>query len=266
MESKNTAHDWRYQEEQEQEMTFDQLAAVTPNPYDNQLAKGEQVQRMFDGIALRYDLLNDFISFGLHRLWKKEACHRLALKPGDSVLDICTGTGDLIGYLRPKVGEDGWVEGLDFSADMLAQARERFRNAYNLRLTQGDAQQLPYPDNHFDGVIISFGLRNMSNLPLALSEMYRVLKPGGRMVSLDTCPTSKIPFMDFYLKHIMPRLGSFLAGDRSAYEYLAKSTQNFLTPEQLKVAFELAGCKAVESRPLMWGAASLQVGIKADCF
>jgi demethylmenaquinone methyltransferase/2-methoxy-6-polyprenyl-1,4-benzoquinol methylase len=238
------------------------LTDIVPNPDNQAVAKGEQVQRMFDGIAARYDLLNDCISFGLHRAWKREACHRLALPLGASVLDICTGTGDLIAYLRPMVGEKGRVEGLDFSSDMLAQARQRFGNADNLRFTQGDAQALPYPDNYFDGVIISFGLRNMTNLPLALAEMHRVLKPGGRMVSLDTCPTPKMPLMNFYFTHIMPRIGALLAGNQGAYRYLAESTRHFLTPDQLQAAFEEGGCHAVESRPLMWGLASLQVGIK----
>ncbi len=238
------------------------LDSILPQPEDTRLGKSIQVQRMFDRLAPRYDLLNDWISMGMHRIWKRLACQKLQLQPGDRVLDVCTGTGDLTGLLQKLVGETGFVEGLDFSEDMLIQARQRFQGFSNIHFTQGDALSLPYPDHAFDGAIISFGLRNVTDIPRALAEMHRVLKPGSRMVNLDTCPTPEWPILNLYISQIIPRLGRLLAGDEAAYRYLSESTRHFLTPAELKIAFETAGCTEVESQMLILGLASLQVGRK----
>jgi demethylmenaquinone methyltransferase/2-methoxy-6-polyprenyl-1,4-benzoquinol methylase len=238
------------------------LSGVLPEPHDTRTGKADQVQRMFDRLAPRYDLLNDAISLGMHRRWKVLACRSLQLRPGAQVLDVCTGTGDLVGYVLPLVGETGSVDGLDFSADMLARARQRFRDTPNVRFTQGDALNLPYPDNTFDGALIGFGLRNVTDIPRALAEMHRVLKPGGRMVNLDTCPVPHWSLLRLYFSSVVPRLGRLLAGDEAAYRYLSESTHHFLTPDELKAAFEAAGCVEVESQTLLLGLASLQVGRK----
>src|SRR5262249_1306245 len=152
----------------------------------------------------------------------------------------------------------GQVEGLDFSENMLAVARGRFAQEPRVTLTQGDALNLPYADNSFDGAIISFGLRNVTDIPKALSEMHRVIKPGGWMVNLDTSPTPLLPGMRFYFSRVMPLIGGMLARDEQAYRYLSESTRHFLTPAQLKNAFEKAGCVEVDSRTLMLGSVSLQ--------
>lgn len=244
-------------------MSNHSLSSVLPDP--SQAAsqnKASQVQAMFDRIAGTYDTLNDWISMGFHKQWKREACRKLQLFPSAKALDVCTGTGDLIGYLLPLVGQSGQVEGLDFSANMLACAQQRFSNQPNVSLTQGDALALPYPDNTFDGAIISFGLRNVTDIPKALSEMLRVIKPGGWMVNLDTSPTPKLPGMNFYFSNIMPLIGGALAKDTQAYQYLSKSTRHFLTPQQLKQAFNEAGCIQVTSQTLMLGSVSLQAGQK----
>lgn len=225
--------------------------------------KGERVQQMFDRIAGRYDLLNHWISMGFHRAWKRRACDNLRLNPGDRVLDVCTGTGDLIELLLDRVGPSGEVTGLDFSSQMLAIARERLAHAPNVRFDQGDAMALPYADHTFDGAIISFGLRNVTDIPVALSEMHRVIKPGGWMVNLDTAPSPPLPGFQFYFSHVVPWLGGLLARDAQAYRYLSESTRHFLSPDELKQAFIQAGCQTVSSQTLMWGAVSLQAGQKA---
>lgn len=217
---------------------------------------------MFDRIAGTYDTLNDWISMGFHKQWKNVACRRLQLATGDKALDVCTGTGDLIAYLLPLVGLQGSVDGLDFSEKMLSHARTRYQGQSNVTLTQGDALALPYPDNTFNAAIISFGLRNVTDIPQALREMHRVIKPGGWMVNLDTSPTPMLPGMNFYFSKIMPLIGGALAKDSQAYQYLSESTRHFLTPAQLKQAFEAAGCVHVTSETLMLGSVSLQAGQK----
>lgn len=216
---------------------------------------------MFDRIAGTYDRLNDWISLGFHKSWKRLACQKLRLQPGGRVLDVCTGTGDLISYLLPHI-EGGRVDGLDFSEKMLALARERFKEFPQVQLTQGDALALPFDDNTFDGAIISFGLRNVVDIPKALAEMHRVIRPGGWMVNLDTSPQPLLPGMKLYFSKIMPLIGGLLAQDQQAYQYLSTSTDSFLTPAQLKTAFEAIGCQNVSSQTLMLGSVSLQAGQK----
>lgn len=239
------------------------LSNVLPDPQQAETAKALQVQQMFDRIAGSYDLLNDWISMGFHKQWKRLACQKLRLPQGGKALDVCTGTGDLISYLLPLVGAQGEVCGLDFSENMLSFARQRYPNTANVSLTQGDALALPYPDDSFDAAIISFGLRNVTDIPLALREMHRILKPGGWMVNLDTAPNPLLPGMRFYFSKIMPLIGGALARDSQAYQYLSNSTRHFLTPAELKIAFEQAGCVQVSSETLMLGSVSLQAGQKA---
>ena len=216
---------------------------------------------MFNRIAPTYDLLNDCISFGMHRGWKRRACDALSLKPGNSVLDVCTGTGDLINPLLERVGSSGKVTGLDFSGEMLAVAQKRFAEA-PVTLVRGDALALPFADNEFDGAIISFGLRNVSDIPKALSEMVRVVKPGGWVVNLDTNPKPALPGYWLYFSWIMPRIGQFISRDASAYEYLCQSTQRFLTPDELVTRFEALGLKQVSKNAQSLGAVAMQRGQK----
>lgn len=238
------------------------LSSILPDPQKAATGKAQQVEQMFDRIAGSYDRLNNWISMGFHKQWKRLACQKLKLKPGHQALDVCTGTGDLIAYLLPLVGEQGQVCGLDFSAQMLSFARQRYQDQPHVSLTQGDALALPYEDNRFDGAIISFGLRNVTDIPKALQEMHRVIKPGGWMVNLDTAPKPLLPGMQFYFSKIVPLLGSLLAQDSQAYQYLSNSTQHFLTPQELKALFNEVGCVNVESQTLMLGSVSLQAGQK----
>lgn len=217
---------------------------------------------MFDRIAGTYDLLNDCISLGLHRRWKERACKLLQLESGDRVLDLCTGTGDLITHLLPLVGDTGQVMGLDFSEAMLTVAQKRFSGNPQVMLQQGDAMSLPYEDNLFDGAIVAFGLRNVEDISLALAEMRRVVKPGAWVVSLDTSPNPKIPGFWVYFKVAVPLLAQLLAQAGGAYRYLGDSTQAFLDPQTLKTRFEKARLKQVHAIPLTGHAAVMVAGQK----
>ena len=188
------------------------LSQVIPKQGDAS-PKAAQVQGMFDRIARSYDLLNDCISFGMHRLWKREACKLLNLKHGDHVLDVCSGTGDLIAYLQPHVSDNGQITALDFSEQMLEMARHRFGQSDNVLFRQGDATSLPYAEDAFDAAIVSFGLRNVIDIPCAIREMTRVTKPGGWVVNIDTCPEPKLPGYWFYFSLIMPVIGRVLSMD-----------------------------------------------------
>ncbi|MBY0405140.1 MAG: bifunctional demethylmenaquinone methyltransferase/2-methoxy-6-polyprenyl-1,4-benzoquinol methylase UbiE [Cyanobacteria bacterium] len=224
--------------------------------------KADFVQQMFNRIAPTYDFLNDCISFGMHRGWKASACKTLALKPGDSVLDVCTGTGDLTRYLLDWVGNSGRVTGLDFSDEMLSVARKRFAQYENIKFIQGDALNLPFDENKFDGAIVSFGLRNVSDIERCLQEMLRVVKPGGWVVNLDTSPKPNIPGYWFYFSTIMPVVGKLFSLDNKAYHYLSDSTKNFLTPDQLTDLFKSVGMTNVSGQTLAFGSVGLQAGQK----
>lgn len=238
------------------------LRETRPEPHDDSAGKDQQVRAMFNRIARTYDLLNDCISFGMHRLWKRRACRLLALSPGDRVLDVCTGTGDLTGYLLKHVETAGEVVGLDFSEDMLAIGQKRFGHHDNVRFVPGDAMALPFEDGCFDGAIVAFGLRNVTDIQRAVDEMARVVKPGGWIINLDTNPKPNIPGFWLYFSVIMPLIGRLFSMDASAYHYLSRSTRNFLPPEALKQVFERAGLTQVESRGWMLGMASMQRGRK----
>ncbi|MDX2084227.1 MAG: bifunctional demethylmenaquinone methyltransferase/2-methoxy-6-polyprenyl-1,4-benzoquinol methylase UbiE [Candidatus Melainabacteria bacterium] len=233
--------------------------ATTVPPED----KARWVQAMFNRIAKRYDYLNDAISFGMHRGWKRAACRALQLQPGDSVLDVCTGTGDLIQYLLPQVGPSGRVVGVDFSESMLEVARQRFAHQSQVvQLLQGDALQLPLDSNAMDGAVVSFGLRNVVDVAQAIAEMTRVVRPGGWVVNLDTCPDPAFPLFGWYFRHVMPCFGQLFGRDRQAYQYLFESTQTFLSPEALCQSFEQAGLRAVSARRLALGSVALIAGQK----
>lgn len=226
--------------------------------------KHDYVQTMFDGIAPRYDLLNDVMTGGLHRLWKNLVIRLSGAKPGDRVLDACTGTGDIAMRLAKAVGPTGHVTGLDFSAEMLAVARQR-PQAPAIEWVEGDLMALPFADGSFEAVTVGYGLRNVTSIPGALQEIKRVLKPGGRMVSLDlgkpTVPVWRECFY-FYFRNLVPVLGSLIAGTKDAYTYLPESLGDFPAQEGLKRLMAEAGFTAVDCRSLVGGAAAVHVGTK----
>ncbi|MFN8614750.1 MAG: bifunctional demethylmenaquinone methyltransferase/2-methoxy-6-polyprenyl-1,4-benzoquinol methylase UbiE [Vampirovibrionales bacterium] len=216
------------------------------------------VAAMFDRIAPTYNCLNDVISFGLHRHWKHQAVQALALKPGQTVLDVCTGTGDLLAPLKQAVGKTGTCLGVDVSSDMLAIAQQRFGQTVTLQ--QASALQLPYPTHSVDGAIVSFGLRNVDDIPQAIREMARVVKPGGRVVSLDTTPDPWLPGYWWYFEHIMPLIGRLLSGDSGAYAYLSQSSRRFAPPHQLAEWFSQAGLTHITVTRLAFGSVALVCG------
>jgi demethylmenaquinone methyltransferase/2-methoxy-6-polyprenyl-1,4-benzoquinol methylase len=232
--------------------------------------KHDYVHEQFERIARRYDLTNDCISMGMHRWWKISAVQALQLRDGGSYLDVCCGTGDLALTIARWMGERGRVTGLDFSGNMLdvarareARARRRERVSCEMEWQQGDAQALPFPDNSFDGAIISFGLRNLTDLQAGLNEMRRVVKPGGHVINLDLGdPTVPVftPIFNAYFRHIVPIIGEVLQQDRKAYTYLPESRNTYPKPPALTEMFKRAGLTDVHWVPLAMGSVAMHVG------
>lgn len=237
--------------------------------------KYDYVHAQFERIAKRYDLTNDVISFGMHRLWKARAVNILIeAAPQDKprhFLDVCTGTGDLALTIANKLGKNDKVTGLDFSAGMLSVAKTRGASAENqsgksgcaLEWIEGDAQNLPFEDNSFDGAIVSFGLRNLTNINLGLSEMRRVVKPGGLVLNLDLGKPRGVifaPAFKFFFSSIVPVIGSILQNDRSAYTYLPESMNTYPDPEQISERFEIVGLNQVKHIALAGGSVALHHG------
>jgi demethylmenaquinone methyltransferase / 2-methoxy-6-polyprenyl-1,4-benzoquinol methylase len=201
------------------------------------------VHELFSGVSKNYDLMNDVMSMGLHRCWKRSFVNALDLRPNMNVLDVAGGTGDIAlriacekAYLSPKVTV------CDLTHSMLQQGREKALNAGQLAINwhSGNAEQLPYADASFDRVTIAFGLRNVANKSQALSEMARVLKPGGKWFCLEFSPPQENlkgplkPLYDLYSFHLIPWIGEYLAKDRDAYQYLVESIRQFPTPHSLQ--------------------------------
>jgi len=200
---------------------------------------------MFDRVAGRYDLLNSVMTAGLHHAWRVRAADRAEVGPGDSVLDVCCGTGDLAFELASRVSPGGKVIGCDFSEPMLDLAREKGEKvgAESVRFEWADALQLPYDAGRFDAVTVGFGLRNFADRDRGLREMTRVLRPGGRLVVLEFTTPSRRPFSTFYslwFDRIVPILGR-LTNDPEAYAYLTESVQSFPDPPGLATKMDAAG-------------------------
>jgi demethylmenaquinone methyltransferase/2-methoxy-6-polyprenyl-1,4-benzoquinol methylase len=232
--------------------------------------KAVYVQQQFDRIARGYDLTNDAISMGMHRSWKARALDELVGATSGSYLDVCCGTGDLALALAARLTPKGRVTALDFSRNMLAVAgrreiKERSHNAFSCHMgwVQGDAQHLPFDGSLFDGAVISFGLRNLTDLQAGLNEMARVVRRGGRVVNLDlghsTTPLFA-PAFKMYFRHVVPLIGQLLQNDRSAYTYLPESLNTYPTPEKLTHMFEQARLVDVRHIPLALGTVALHVG------
>jgi demethylmenaquinone methyltransferase / 2-methoxy-6-polyprenyl-1,4-benzoquinol methylase len=206
-------------------------------------ARSQRVGDLFATIARRYDLLNDLQSFGLHRLWKRRVTALAAIKPGDCALDLCCGTGD-IALALARQGAD--VTGLDFSDKMLEVAAHRLAKSRGarLKLVQGDAQSLPFPDNSFDAVTVGYGLRNLSNLETGLREMVRVARPGARIVALDFGKPANALWRSLYFAHLrcsVPLVGLLFCGRADAYAYIFESLKHY--PAQWGVAEKMRELK-----------------------
>jgi demethylmenaquinone methyltransferase / 2-methoxy-6-polyprenyl-1,4-benzoquinol methylase len=223
-----------------------------------------QVNRMFDRIAGRYDLLNSLMTAGLHHSWRERAADRAQLSAGDSVLDVCCGTGDLSLELAKRVSPGGNVVGCDFSEPMLDLAREKAaeRGVEGVRFEWADALQLPYDAARFDAATVGFGVRNFADRDKGLSEMARVLKPRGRLVVLEFTEPRRPPFSTFYslwFDRIVPILGR-LTRDPEAYAYLAESVHSFPDPPTLAAKMKAAGLDRIRYTILAGGILTIHSG------
>ncbi|MDQ2696010.1 MAG: bifunctional demethylmenaquinone methyltransferase/2-methoxy-6-polyprenyl-1,4-benzoquinol methylase UbiE [Pseudomonadota bacterium] len=230
--------------------------------------KAGKVAEVFTSVADRYDLMNDLLSFGVHRLWKRFALDLARVRPGERVLDLAGGTGDLAARLADQVGETGQVVLADINAAMLAHGRRRLVDAGiagNVAYVQADAEALPFPDNAFDCVTMAFGLRNVTRKEAALSAIQRVLRPAGRVLVLEfsrpVAPGLK-PLYDLYSFTALPLLGRLVANDAASYRYLAESIRMHPDQDALRGMMEQAGLERCEYFNLSGGIVALHRGWK----
>ena len=228
-------------------------------------AKAEHVRDVFDSVAPKYDLMNDLMSLGLHRAWKAYTVAVANARPGDKVLDLAGGTGDLARAFAKPVGETGLVVHTDINEAMLRQGRDRLLDkGLVLPTVLCDAETLPFATGSFDLVSVAFGLRNMTHKDKALAEMARVLKTGGRLLVLEfskvAAPLEKA--YDWYSMKVLPRIGQWIAGDAASYRYLAESIRVHPDQAELKAMMKTAGFAHVDVHNLAAGVVALHVGIK----
>ena len=229
------------------------------------MTKGETVRRVFDSVAERYDLMNDLMSLGLHRAWKAFAISVARPRAGERVLDVASGSADLALALARKVLPSGEVWISDINRRMLERGRDRLVDGgFNLPAIQCDAERLPFPDAAFDCVTVGFGLRNMTRKEVALAEMARVLKRGGRLVVLEFSRVWKPlePAYDWYSFKVLPWLGDKVAGDAGAYRYLAESIRQHPDQETLAGMLRAAGLSQVEVFNLAAGVVAIHRGVR----
>ena len=227
--------------------------------------KARRVRGVFDSVASKYDVMNDLMSVGMHRAWKAYTVLVANVKPGQRVLDIAGGTGDLALAFAPKVGSAGQVVHTDINEAMLREGRDRLLNAgVSVPTLVCDAERLPFADAYFDLVSVAFGLRNMTHKDIALREMNRVLKPGGKLLVLEFSKVAKPleKIYDWYSFKVLPKLGKLVANDDSSYQYLAESIRMHPSQDELKALMQKGGFGHVDYHNLSGGVVALHVGIK----
>jgi demethylmenaquinone methyltransferase/2-methoxy-6-polyprenyl-1,4-benzoquinol methylase len=230
-------------------------------------SKEKFVHEVFESIAPKYDLMNDVLSFRQHKTWRKRTMKRMAMKPGDTAIDLCCGTCDWTISMAQASGS-GRMVGLDFSRNMLERGRVKVRDVgleQQIELIEGNAMELPFPDNTFDYATIGFALRNVPDLVKVIKEMQRVVKPGGMVVSLELSKPTWQPFKSiyyFYFQRILPLLGRLLAKRYEQYKWLPESLITFPDHKELARIFRECGLERVEARPFTGGISALHLGIK----
>lgn len=227
--------------------------------------KARRVAQVFDSVAQKYDLMNDVMSAGLHRLWKLFTLAKSGVREGSRVLDVAGGSGDLALAFAGKVGKKGEVWLTDINNAMLTHGRDRLCDkGFLIPVAQCDAEKLPFPDDYFDCVTVAFGLRNMTHKDVALAEMRRVLRPGGCLLVLEFSQVWKplAPAYDFYSFNVIPRIGKIITGDEASYRYLAESIRVHPDRETLKGMIEEAGLEKVDYFNLTLGVVALHRGYK----
>jgi demethylmenaquinone methyltransferase / 2-methoxy-6-polyprenyl-1,4-benzoquinol methylase len=227
--------------------------------------KARRVRSVFDAVAGRYDLMNDLMSGGLHRLWKRFAIEQAAARPGQSILDLAGGTGDLSRSFARRVGDRGHVVLADINASMLEHGRRRLIDAGiagNLSVVQVDAEALPFGEAAFDCVTMAFGLRNVTDKDKALQSIFRVLRPGGKALILEfSKPVDALkPAYDFYSFNVLPALGRYVARDEASYRYLAESIRMHPDQDTLRQMMQDAGFERCRYHNLAGGIVALHLG------
>jgi demethylmenaquinone methyltransferase/2-methoxy-6-polyprenyl-1,4-benzoquinol methylase len=230
--------------------------------------KESKVASVFHSVAQQYDVMNDLMSFGIHRLWKRFTIDASGVRPGNKVLDLAGGTGDLTAKFSQLVGREGKVILADINSSMLNVGRDKLRDrglVQNIEYVQANAQYLPFEDNTFDIITIAFGLRNVTDKDMALRSMYRVLKPGGRLLVLEfSKPEHELvnKAYDFYSFNILPKMGELVAKDGESYQYLAESIRMHPDQETLKSMMDAAGFEQTSFKNLTGGVVALHKGYK----
>lgn len=226
------------------------------------------VKDVFDSVAGKYDLMNDLMSMGIHRLWKRFVARKTGLRPGQKALDVAGGTGDIAFLMHEMVGEEGDVVVYDINREMLKVGREKLTDSgvvKGMSFVQGNAEEIPFEDNTFHAVTVGFGIRNVTHLGAAFSEMARVVKPGGKVICLEfSHPRNKLfsKVYDFYSFTVIPGIGEMVTGNRDAYTYLPESIRKFPPQEELKKIMEDSGLWRVKYYNLFDGVAAVHVGYK----
>lgn len=225
----------------------------------------DKIKSIFSSVAHGYDKANDAMTFGLARQWRRQLVHWSGVRVGESVLDCATGTGDLAFEFKKAVGRIGAVTGTDFCVEMLNEARAKSAAHFlHVDFKEADAHQLPFQDNQFDVASMAYGIRNVENPLQVLREMGRVVKPGGRVMILETGDSPALgmrPFLDFYFRKIVPRVGGWLTGQRQAYEYLNESSRAFPSREAFLSLMTATGMFSHTAfQPLMGGASFIYNG------
>jgi demethylmenaquinone methyltransferase / 2-methoxy-6-polyprenyl-1,4-benzoquinol methylase len=230
--------------------------------------KAGYVLKHFNSIANKYDLMNTILSFGLHYVWKRRSVNALGLKEGALVIDVCGGTADLSILAAREIGPQGRVILCDINRAMMEWGKPKVARASlegRILFVQGDAESLSFPQSSFDAAMVGFGIRNLTNMERGIAEMYRVLKPGGRMMCLEfSLPTSQWfrALYDFYSFQLMPLAGKIMAGNRAAYLYLPESIRRFPPPDSFAALLRDAGFSSVAYQRLTNGIAMIYTGVK----